>query len=109
MTFRKKGKKNSKRKPSNGEKTESEELSNETAISNGRFVNISNTDNTYSLSDIKEGDIELLGGTNNPASTSLRSFASDFHGVDLPVFDDSHNNEPVSPNEITLGKDLKYS
>ena len=48
----------------------------------------------------------MVTATDNPASASIQSFASDFHGVDLPVFDDSHNNEPSSPNDIALGKNF---
>ena len=48
----------------------------------------------------------MVTAADNPASTSIQSFASDFQGVDLPVFDDSHNNEPRSPNDIALGKNF---
>ena len=81
-----------------------ERSSRQSASSNGNLVNVSNTDNTYSFSDIREGDIEVINVTDDPASAAMQSFASDFQGVDLPVFDDSQNNEQISHNDITLGR-----
>ena len=75
-----------------------------TSEAGGHLVNASSADEVYSLSDIREADIQVRGRSDNHASVSMQSFASDFQGVDLPVFDDSQNNETSSPNDIALGE-----
>ena len=102
--FSKKERESNKRQRSSRGKGELEGLEDQALRGSRHHANASYADDTYSLSDIKETDIQMGSVVDNPTSTSMQSFASDFQGVDLPVFDDSQNNEPNSPNDIALGK-----
>lgn len=92
---------NSLTRPS-GQRSKFEVSDTPGAGANRHTVNASFAEGSYSLSDLKEADMRCLA--ENQASDNMQSFASDIQGVDLPVFDDSHNNEPNSPNDITLGE-----
>ena len=59
-------------------------------------------DQSCSLSDMQDMDIQGL--SNNQVSASMQSFASDLQAVDLPVFEDSQNAGPGSPNDLALGR-----
>ncbi len=56
-----------------------------------------------SLSDLQAVDMSLQNLPQNPSATSMQSFVSVLEAVDVPVFEDSQNTEPLSPNELELG------
>eukprot|EP00795_Rhopilema_esculentum_P016830 gene16830-8300_t len=70
---------------------------------NGNHEKTPDVIESYSLSEIKCGDIHVHSLSENNMSASMQSFASDFNAVDLPVFDDSQNIDPNSPDDVELG------
>ena len=52
--------------------------------------------------------MDIQGLSANQVSASMQSFASDLQAVDLPVFEDSQNAGPGSPNDLALGMCLMH-